>query len=213
MNNKSVDILLKIVSGFCIFTIFVALGLLLVLNLRPLYIFHIDYFSLEKVSGLSKTEILLNYDWLISWIKPWNTAEFALPSIAASSDGIFHFIEVKEIIGWVLKAGLGAGLILFAIFISNRQGMLRLVAVGGIVSMLTALSLGLLMYLAPHDVFILFHEIVFDNDKWRFNPLTDPIINILPEGYFMQSAGIIALTVLIGSAALVIPYIIRKTRS
>ena len=28
--------------------------------------------------------------------------------------------------------------------------------------------------------------IIFNNDAWLFNPLTDPIINALPEAYFMH---------------------------
>ena len=35
--------------------------------------------------------------------------------------------------------------------------------------------------------FILFHETFFNNDDWLFNPATDPIINVLPEQFFMHS--------------------------
>ena len=33
-------------------------------------------------------------------------------------------------------------------------------------------------------VFTLFHEIFFDNDLWIFDPATDYMIRMLPEGFF-----------------------------
>lgn len=40
--------------------------------------------------------------------------------------------------------------------------------------------------------FILFHHIFFDNDLWILDPRTDLLINIVPEGFFMDTAGRIA---------------------
>ena len=34
--------------------------------------------------------------------------------------------------------------------------------------------------------FIYFHQILFRNTDWLFDPATDPIINVLPESFFMQ---------------------------
>ena len=42
--------------------------------------------------------------------------------------------------------------------------------------------------------FIIFHHIFFDNDLWILDPSTDMLINIVPEGFFMDTAGRIALT-------------------
>ncbi len=36
--------------------------------------------------------------------------------------------------------------------------------------------------------FTIFHEIFFDNDLWLLNPATDLMINILPEGFFVDAA-------------------------
>ncbi|MDU3398484.1 MAG: DUF1461 domain-containing protein, partial [Clostridiales bacterium] len=41
--------------------------------------------------------------------------------------------------------------------------------------------------------FVLFHHIFFTNDLWILNPDTDMLINIVPEGFFMDTAGRIAL--------------------
>ena len=40
----------------------------------------------------------------------------------------------------------------------------------------------------------MFHHIFFDNDLWILDPSTDLLINIVPEPFFMDTAGRIALT-------------------
>lgn len=42
--------------------------------------------------------------------------------------------------------------------------------------------------------FIMFHHIFFSNDLWILDPSTDMLINIVPEGFFMDTAGRIAFT-------------------
>ena len=42
--------------------------------------------------------------------------------------------------------------------------------------------------------FILFHHLFFDNDLWILDPAEDMLINIVPEGFFMDTAARIALT-------------------
>lgn len=41
--------------------------------------------------------------------------------------------------------------------------------------------------------FIRFHHIFFDNDKWLLNPKEDNLINLLPEGFFVDTAARILL--------------------
>ena len=41
---------------------------------------------------------------------------------------------------------------------------------------------------------------MFNNDDWIFNPVTDPIITMLPENYFAQCAILIAFVMLLGAA-------------
>lgn len=44
--------------------------------------------------------------------------------------------------------------------------------------------------------FIVFHHIFFNNDLWLLDPRTDMLINIVPEGFFMDTAFRIGLTFL-----------------
>ena len=44
--------------------------------------------------------------------------------------------------------------------------------------------------------FVTFHHIAFDNDYWIFDYTTDPVINILPDTFFMHCAIMILAIVL-----------------
>ena len=47
--------------------------------------------------------------------------------------------------------------------------------------------------------FVMFHELAFNNDYWLFDPATDPVINILPDAYFLHCAFMILVLVILGS--------------
>jgi len=57
-------------------------------------------------------------------------------------------------------------------------------------------ALGMLAYLFSRDFtkyFTIFHEIFFDNDLWIFDPATDYMIRMLPEGFFYDMAARIVI--------------------
>lgn len=49
-------------------------------------------------------------------------------------------------------------------------------------------ALGLAIAVNFSRAFVLFHHLFFDNDLWLFDPATDLMINMLPEGLFMDFA-------------------------
>lgn len=50
--------------------------------------------------------------------------------------------------------------------------------------------------------FVVFHEILFDNDYWIFDPVLDPVINILPAEFFMNS-GLMILGLILASSIII----------
>lgn len=63
-------------------------------------------------------------------------------------------------------------------------------------------------------IFILFHETLFDNDLWLLDPVTDDLINILPEGFFADTALRIAgLYLIVGAAGCFIFYAAARRRA
>lgn len=103
----------------------------------------------------------------------------------------FHMEEVKELFlgglklrNLLLVLAAGGGVILFlmkaeVIRILPRAYFIAL----GIFAVLTAV-LGIYAALDFNSCFTAFHEIFFDNDLWIFDPKTDYMIRMLPEGFF-----------------------------
>lgn len=47
--------------------------------------------------------------------------------------------------------------------------------------------------------FVKFHELFFNNDYWIFDETTDPVITLLPDGYFMHCALMILAIIFLSS--------------
>ena len=61
--------------------------------------------------------------------------------------------------------------------------------------------------------FMIFHEIMFDNDYWIFDPLKDPVINILPQEFFYHAGLMIVVLIVLSSILLHFIYKILKSNT
>ena len=99
---------------------------------------------------------------------------------------------------------LGAGLLILMAATRARMGRVLppslCMGTGLFFGLITVL--GLIISTDFTKYFILFHHIFFTNDLWILDPATDMLINIVPEGFFMDTAARIAL--LFGSLSLVL---------
>lgn len=189
--------LLAALAGF--FFIF-SLSVVLTLNLRQIYYFDIKYQQLESATGLSEETIRENYDALIDYnllIK--GVSRLELPDFEMSEHGRIHFAEVKRIFAAIQILCLISGILfvvaLFKKFRRRDFGCLKLTS---ILTLVIPVVLGVLMTLNWNTFFITFHQIFFNNDYWIFDPATDPVINILPDAFFLHCAAVILLLMLCG---------------
>ena len=112
----------------------------------------------------------------------------------------FHMEEVRNIFCKALEIRRIAIIFflvsLFILFVANADWK-RSVASGyiWITGMLTVAAgvLAVLMMRNFNQCFVIFHEIFFDNDLWMFDPETDYMIRMLPEGLFADFAARIGL--------------------
>ncbi|WP_057906310.1 TIGR01906 family membrane protein [Ligilactobacillus araffinosus] len=162
----------------------ISLSVFITVNFTGLYHFFVVRDHLGRLVGLSNYELMINYRYLISylqcgWIHHWQT------SLALSSKGLTHFADVKRLIEFnnlilILFGGL-AGVV-----ITNRvrkRQMWQLILPVKMALTLLGTFIFILM-IAFNRIFILFHEVLFRNRDWIFNPQTDPIIKALPENFF-----------------------------
>ena len=208
-NNKLSIGLVNGAIGVLFLIFFISLGLAIAIYVRPLY-----YIGMERISaetGYSVDIIKENYDALIDYCSPFFTGELDFPSLPESATGISHFVEVKVIFNLffvllfltpVFLAGL--------IYIQHKRNSSSWMIASPVVMCVLPLLIGIACAIDFNRIFVLFHEIVFQNDDWLFSPYEDPIILFLPERFFLQCALIIVGTVLAGCILLTILYFSKK---
>lgn len=103
----------------------------------------------------------------------------------------FHMGEVKDLFLGGLKIRnimLVAVLLILILLAARKADLIKLLPRAyfvtlGITGVIT-IVLGVLFASDFGKYFRIFHEIFFDNDQWMFDPATDYMIRMLPEGFF-----------------------------
>lgn len=190
----------------------ISVSVVFTLAFRPLYYLDISALDISEQSGYSKEEIRENYDVLIDYNMSLGKDKLEFPTLAMSEPGRIHFEEVRDIFNifkYMAMAGvvLSIGGIVFCI----RRKEYRYLKLTSILAVALPAVLGLLVALNWDWAFVTFHHIAFDNDYWIFDPLTDPVITILPDTFFMHCALMILGCVVLGSVVCGLVY--RKHRS
>lgn len=216
-SSKGKQILGSFALGLVILLGMIGLGLVIVFSARILYSANIGRWGLERISGMPREEILLNYDALMRWCWPWHTAELAFPTLSMSANGAQHFAECKALFNFFTLGGAMALFVGIANILRMRRTALspdtgledarsecRVMTAAGVVSILIPVVLLLAAAVDFDRTFVLFHKLFFGNDLWIFDYRTDPVILILPETYFLLCAVVISLTVLAGGIAVII---------
>ncbi len=198
-----------------LFTIFfISIGLSIALFFRPFYYMEVDRLHIVEDSGYSREEILENYNSLIDYCSPFYNGDLKFATFPASNEGLIHFAEVKTIFVTIFWSGVASGILLLLIIWRKTKAKERsYLLTSAAVSIILPLIVGLASFINFDKLFVLFHEIMFQNDYWIFSWETDPVITILPETFFMDCALVIAGTVVLGSIILLIIYRLLLSRS
>lgn len=177
--------------------LFVALltGIILVtVNSVWLYWLNLKMTSVLAPLGLSIHDMLVNYRRLLAYLQlPW-IHTLNMPDFPSSASGLKHFAEVKRLFllnnGLFLITVLPAWRFVRKIKWEHQQWrFIRPFSIAGLVPIVVLM----LMVIDFNHFFALFHEVLFRNSDWLFNPLLDPIILVLPESFFAQCFGLAIL--------------------
>lgn len=176
----------KVGLAFWLLTL-LTLAITLTINARWLYQWDIQHLELLNYTSLSEKELLMNFDQLMRYLNtPWIT-ELKLSDFPVSASGALHFYEVKRLFlvnyGVLLVSLIPSFLYVRHLFKNKRLWTLIQpfkIAVG------VPLIIAVVMAMGFDRFFVAFHGIFFNNDAWIFNPATDPIINVLPEEFFLH---------------------------
>lgn len=209
--GKNISNFLFAVIGFLFF---VCGAVIFTLNCRTIYYKDMQNQQLEAYLGLPEEEIKVNYDILIDYnlvTKRIDTLEF--PTFPMSEQGRIHFEEVKHIFVviqylFVITGGF-FGLGILWMRKTKEYTSLKWLAV---LTFTVPAILGILIGVCWEQVFVLFHKIFFRNDYWLFDPVTDPVILILPDIFFAHCAIVILAVIVLGGIAAMLVYSVIKKK-
>lgn len=194
-------------TGLLFFFLFIAISVSIVLFYRPFYYWEISRLDIEKTSGLSKEEIVKNYDTLIDYCSPFYTDSLDFPSLPSSREGLIHFKEVKQILTTLFIEGfLSLCVLLWIIFYKKRAEDFQYLHSSALITAFLPFLIFGFLSINFDRTFVLFHKIFFQNDYWIFSPKTDPVITILPQQFFLDAAIFIVVILLLGSLLLEVSY-------
>ncbi|NOH15255.1 TIGR01906 family membrane protein [Clostridium cochlearium] len=207
MNNIKPN---KILFSLILSLFFILLSIEILVNFKYLYYFDIKFLNLESSSNLSYSEIKSNYDYIIKFITSTKNMGFNIPSFTSSSEGTVHFYEVKNIFYNIKLLLYITGIIsIFIIYYSFKHNNFIVFHYSFYILFSVPIVLMIIFLLDFNKAFTYFHKIFFNNDFWLFDINKDPIINILPERFFLHMA--IFLNILIIVFAVICKKIYKKS--
>lgn len=189
---------LKVIYPVCLSLCIICAAVVAVVCFKPLYYRDIDSYQMTQRTGLPEEEIRANYDEMIRFLMRFSGDELTLPTLPMSEGGKIHFADVKhlfnavKILGIISLAGAAACAVLL-----RREDRRRSLYAAGFITLGIPAVLGIFVAVAWERFFVLFHKVFFHNDYWIFDARTDPVITILPDGFFMHCmiaiVGLVAL--------------------
>jgi integral membrane protein (TIGR01906 family) len=157
----------------------------------PLFALDIGWEKLTQVAGMSSGKLMHNYLVLMEYLlNPFRT-QLRLPDFPSSASALKHFGEVKVLFILVIVLTLVLIPLLIKFYREHLQILFRR---GIIAAILVPVVLGIFAVTIGFDsFFVLFHQLLFRDSTWLFDPAKDPIINVLTDSFFMYCFIIFAI--------------------
>lgn len=184
-----------------------ALAAAVVINLQPLYFFWAWHFHLGQNVGMSSGRVIAEYQKIIKYLNvPGQKLQL---SLRLSQKGMEHFVDVKRLV--VIDYGLALLGVCWLVFLwrKNRQEPILWEFVPCLRMINSVfLVIAILAGLDFNFFFIIFHQLLFRNNYWVFDPQADQVIKILPESFF--GCSFLLAFLLVETAILVLVYLGKK---
>lgn len=208
MKYKRISILFTIATVLLIITTSIAIPI----YFRSFYFWHIKLLNLEK-SGYSETQIKEAYNEILDYLTHLNCNTFSAGVFPFTESGAAHFADCKVLFtlnSILLICSLSFILI---VLIQKHQHRIQTLYIGqlhascyaAIFCLLFVICIVLLASIDFYDAFVTFHAIFFPGkDNWILDYRTDPIINVMPQDFFMHCAILIGVCIVVVSLTIII---------
>lgn len=144
--------------------------------------------------NMSLFQVMHNYNQLMFYLLWPFKAQLKMDNFPTSPNAAQHFSECKQL--FILTILVFIACLFLHLFSKkqNKKALLNLNKSAALVLLLLPIVIFPFAITNFDSFFVIFHHILFNNSTWLFDPNTDPIINVLTEGFFASCfavAGII----------------------
>lgn len=190
--------------------LFISASLRLVVTNEPLYSAQFDRYYISEITGLPKAELMKGARGLIDYFYNSQDSFDVRVNLGGREVPLYndrevrHLKDVKALLQGFDRLGVASLLYIGAFSAAtllwlerrNRRAGLRHLArlgrAGGWVSLGLLILVGGLSLVDFEQLFLQFHFISFSNDLWQLDPATDRLIQMFPEGFFLDATLLIA---------------------
>ncbi|HIW72003.1 MAG TPA: TIGR01906 family membrane protein [Candidatus Levilactobacillus faecigallinarum] len=170
-----------------LFLALISLSITLTINAFWLYRLDIAWLHITQLVNLSPARLMQNYHQMLAYLElPWVTS-LNMRDFPTSFTGMVHFADVKRLflvnhVVLLLSAGPAIWYLRQLRHRAEQWRLLRPVQVGAVIPIVLAAC----MAVNFDGFFIVFHQVLFRNNDWLFDPSLDPIITALPDTFFLH---------------------------
>jgi len=204
LNMNKLNKLISLLCGIALAVFLLTSSTIFALNFKTLYKIDTTRLNIPLEANISKEATIKNYTILIDYLNPLNNDDLIFEDFFMSHEGREHFVDVKNIFNIITYVSLFS-FILSLILIAHlsRLRNFSFLKYSYFMLILIPLTLAIPFIINFDKSFVTFHEIFFSNDYWLFDPIKDPIINILPQEFFFHESMLILSLLVVCSIILI----------
>ena len=189
--KKRAEGLITFAATFCLAWALFSTALMLSLMQTWLY----PHLAKDRVNSrnLSEETVRANYRTLIRYNLQPGGKPLRFDGLPMSERGRSHFAEVKNIFQGIFVSGVAAwsAVAVFSWRIKKTGGSFTFLLYAFRISLLFLALLLLPLLGGFARAFVVFHQLLFNNDNWIFDSAVDPVIDYLPSSFFRNMALVI----------------------
>ncbi|CAJ1228480.1 hypothetical protein LZ22198_MCBDPFMK_01623 [Levilactobacillus zymae] len=177
----------RILGLTAVVLLLVSLSITLTINAVWLYRLDIGWLHISHDVHLSAAVLMHNYGQLLAYLElPWVT-DLKMSNFPTSFTGMVHFEDVKRLflIDHVVLLVSVAPAIGYLRQLARRAEQWRLLRPMQVAAVVPVVLAGC-MAINFNGFFIAFHQVLFRNNDWLFDPNLDPVITALPDTFFLH---------------------------
>ncbi len=200
--SKLLTVLLAIAAALTLLTFSIAVPIMV----RPFYYAQIEPLHLPEYTGYTTEQIKTAFDEVLDYCIGASD-EFSVGDLEWSESGKSHFADCRVLFILDLRLLVVGAIAVIVLLILSRVLHRRCAPIlrrgpcfwAGAGLGAVFLVIGGYAALDFDRFFTVFHMVFFPGkDNWIFDPNTDPIINLLPEEFFLNCAILIFAVLIIG---------------